>query len=63
MEGGSEEQKTTKNKRGKETSQLADCMQGETRTNSDQDFATMKSVELGRGSETKQREQKDGQSL
>ena len=39
------------------------CMQGKTRTNGDRDFAMMKSVELGRGSETKQRGQKDGRSL
>ena len=62
-EGGSEERKTMKNKQNKETSRLADCMQGETKMSGNQDFATMKSVELGRGSETKQRGQRDRQSL
>ena len=56
-EGGSEERKTMNNEQSEETSRLADCMQGETRTNGDRDFATMKSVKLGRGSETKQKGQ------
>ena len=59
MEGGSEERKTANNKRSEETSRLADYMQGETRTSGGRDFATMKSVELGRGGETKQKGQRD----
>ena len=32
------------NERSEETSRLTDCMQGETRTSGDRDFATMKSA-------------------
>ena len=63
MEGGSGEQKITNNRQSKETSRLAGCMQGETKTSSDQDFTTMKSVELRQGGETKQRGQRDKRTL